>query len=80
MFTTPGGASASGATCCASSLPNADTASIVFAGDLQDRIEKRLKRVEADKFQQRALSSRADWLAYDRLPNKIAVRSNRARF
>ena len=30
-----------------------DTASIVFAGDLQDRIEKRLKRVEADKLRKR---------------------------
>jgi hypothetical protein len=30
-----------------------DTASTVFAGDLQDRIEKRLKRVEADKLRKR---------------------------
>ena len=30
-----------------------DTASMVFADDLQDRIEKRLKRVEADKLRKR---------------------------
>jgi hypothetical protein len=30
-----------------------DTASMVFAGDVQDRIEKRLKRVEADKLRKR---------------------------
>ena len=30
-----------------------DTASVVFADDLQDRIERRLKRVEADKLRKR---------------------------
>ena len=30
-----------------------DTASMVFVGDLQDRIERRLKRVEADKLRKR---------------------------
>ena len=30
-----------------------DTASMVFAGDLQDRIERRLKRAEADKLRKR---------------------------